>query len=81
MFGESWYGFLDDGRIVCTYFQGGRDHLGVVEDGGLREIETEFTRIADLTTDGVRALFIGASPTRSPRVVALDLATGDDHRR
>ena len=75
VFGETFYGFLDDGRIVCTYFQGGRDHLAVYDGARLDTVETEFSRIADLTTDGRRALFIGASPTSSPRIVALDLET------
>ena len=74
-FGEKWYGFLDDGRIVCTYFRDGRNHLAIVDDE-LREVPIELTRIADVTSDGERALFIGASPTRSPRVVAVDLETG-----
>ena len=74
-FGETWYAFLDDGRIVCTYFRDGRDHLAVVDDE-LREVPLELTRIVDLTSDGERALFVGASPTRSPRVVAVDLETG-----
>ena len=38
----------------------------------------ELTRIVDLTTDGERALFIGASPTRSPSIVAADLADRRD---
>ena len=75
-FGQRWYAFLNDGRIVCTYFRDGRDHLAVVDDAGLHDIPLELTRIVDLTTDGERAVFIGASPTRSPRVVAVDLATG-----
>ena len=35
--------------------------------GALRYVPLELTRIVDLTTDGERALFVGASPTRSPR--------------
>jgi dipeptidyl aminopeptidase/acylaminoacyl peptidase len=77
VFGESWYAFLDGGAIVCTFFRDGRDHLAVVErPGALREVPLELTLIRDLTTDGRRALFIGASPTRSPRIVAADLSTG-----
>jgi dipeptidyl aminopeptidase/acylaminoacyl peptidase len=78
VFDESWYTFLPDGRIVCTVFSDGSDRLAVVEtDGALRFVPLEFTRIVDLTTDGERALFIGASPTRSPSVVAADLRTGE----
>ena len=31
VFAESWYDFLADGRIVCTYYREGSDHLAVVE--------------------------------------------------
>ena len=77
VFGQSWYAFLDDGRIVCTSFSEGGDRLHVIDGpGDIRDVPIELTRIVDLTTDGERALFIGASPTRSPRIVAVDLATG-----
>ncbi|MDA0180699.1 prolyl oligopeptidase family serine peptidase [Solirubrobacter phytolaccae] len=77
VFGESYYDFLDDGRIVLTYFSAGADHLAVVErDGTLRDIALDCTRIVDLTADGRRALFVGASPTRSLRVYALDVDDG-----
>ncbi len=76
VFGESWYGFLGDGSVFCTFFRDGRDHLAVVGGpGSLREVPIELTRLADVTTDGTRALVVGASPTRSPRVVAFDLTT------
>ncbi|MDA0168125.1 prolyl oligopeptidase family serine peptidase [Solirubrobacter taibaiensis] len=76
VFGESYYTFLADGRIVLAYFSAGADHLAVIEDGALRDVPLEFTRIVDLTTDGRRALFVGASPTRALRVVALDVDSG-----
>ncbi|HET6550453.1 MAG TPA: prolyl oligopeptidase family serine peptidase, partial [Solirubrobacter sp.] len=77
VFGEAWYAFLADGSVLCTYFRDGSDHLAVVSGPGeLRHVPLELTRIADLTTDGTRALFVGASPTRSPQVVAADLETG-----
>jgi dipeptidyl aminopeptidase/acylaminoacyl peptidase len=76
VFGQSWYAFLPDGRIVCAVFSDGSDRLAVVENDELRYVPLEFTRIVDVTTDGERALFIGASPTRSPSVVAADLQTG-----
>jgi dipeptidyl aminopeptidase/acylaminoacyl peptidase len=78
VFDESWYAFLADGRIVCTVFSDGTDRLAVVETPGrLRYLDLEFTRIIDLTTDGTRAIFAGASPTREACVVAADLETGD----
>ena len=76
VFGESWYAFLPDGRIVCTVSSEGSDRLAIVEDLALIYVPLELTRIVDLTTDGERALFVGASPTRSPGIVAADLETG-----
>jgi dipeptidyl aminopeptidase/acylaminoacyl peptidase len=77
VFGESWYTFLPDGRIVCVVFSEDSDRLAVVEDGALRYVPLELTRIIDVTTDGERALFVGGSPTRSPRVFAADLVSGE----
>ncbi|MDA0163973.1 prolyl oligopeptidase family serine peptidase [Solirubrobacter ginsenosidimutans] len=78
VFDESWYAFLPDGRIVCTVFSDGSDRLAVIDaPGALRYLDLEFTRIVDLTTDGTRAIFAGASPTREACVVAADLATGE----
>ena len=77
VFGDSYFTFLADGRIVLVYFSAGADHLAVIEDGALRDVPLEFTQIVDLTTDGSRALFVGASPTRALRVVALDVDSGE----
>ena len=80
VFGESWYAFLDDGRIVCTVFTEGRDRLAVVEGDELRFVPLDLARIIDLTTDGRRALFVGASPTRSASVLAADVESGELER-
>jgi dipeptidyl aminopeptidase/acylaminoacyl peptidase len=77
VFDESWYALLADGRIVCTVFSDGSDRLAVLDaPGHLRYLPLEYTRIIDLTSDGTRALFAGASPTRSAAVVAADPETG-----
>ncbi|MGH2819319.1 MAG: S9 family peptidase, partial [Actinomycetota bacterium] len=72
VFSFSTYGFLPDGRIVCTYFHGGRDHIGIIDTGGdLRTVENAYTSVAYLKTEGVRALFVGATPTDHAQVVEL----------
>jgi dipeptidyl aminopeptidase/acylaminoacyl peptidase len=78
--GQSWYTFLADGRIVCSVSRNGRDRLAVVEGGALRLLPDEFSRVVDLTSDGTRALFVGASPTRSAAVLAVDVDTGELER-
>lgn len=77
VFGESWYAFLSDGRIVCAVSSEGSERLAVVAGDELRYVPLELTRIIDVTTDGSRALFVGASPTRSAAVVAVDVDTGE----
>jgi dipeptidyl aminopeptidase/acylaminoacyl peptidase len=76
VFDESWYAFLADGRIVATVFSEGADRLAVIEGSQLRYVPLEFTRIADLTTDGSMAYFAAASPTREACVVAVDVDRG-----
>ena len=77
IFGLSWYGFLDAGRIACAYAEEGRDRLAIVHaPGRLEPLDAEWTTIEGLTTDGSHALLIGSSPARSARVVSLDPATG-----
>jgi dipeptidyl aminopeptidase/acylaminoacyl peptidase len=77
VFDQSWYAFLADGRIIATVFEDGVDRLAVVEGGDLRYRELEFTRMLDLTTDGRRAYFAAASPTREACVVAVDVDSGE----
>ena len=51
-FGESWYAFLPDGRVVCAYTRDGSDNLAVIDaPGSLRDVPLPLTKIADLTTD------------------------------
>jgi dipeptidyl aminopeptidase/acylaminoacyl peptidase len=76
-FGESYYTFLDDGRIAVVYSSDGLDHLALVEDGTIRELPLELTRIVDLHSDGARLLLVGAKPTQTSRVLRLDPATGE----
>jgi len=76
VFDESFYAFLDDGRIVATVFSEGTDRLAVIADGQVVYVELDFTRILDLTTDGRRTFFAAASPTREACVVAVDPDSG-----
>ena len=45
VFGESWYAFLADGRIVCAYSRDGRDQLAVDRRAGaLRDVPLDAHR-------------------------------------
>jgi dipeptidyl aminopeptidase/acylaminoacyl peptidase len=76
-FGESWYAFLADGRIVLTYASDGFDRLAVLERSGeLRTVDTELTAISDLAASGASAVLVGAPPHSPPAVLLVDLADG-----
>jgi dipeptidyl aminopeptidase/acylaminoacyl peptidase len=76
-FGQSWYGFLADGRIVFTHAAGGFDRLAVVSAvGELRAVETELTAITDVAVCGDAAVLVGGAPHRPPGVLQVDLADG-----
>src|SRR3712207_4306852 len=68
--GMSWYAFLDDGTIACTYVEDGRDRVATVrEPGELRALDVEWTTIGSLAADGSRVLFAGSSPSQAARVL------------
>jgi dipeptidyl aminopeptidase/acylaminoacyl peptidase len=79
-FAGATYGFLRDGRVCCVFGDNGSDHLGTVESGRVREIQTPyaaFGRVAPFARGGRDALaLIAASPSQSPAVVILDPADG-----
>ena len=79
VFGVSLYGFDRQGRIICALRRRGDSQLAVLDParGTLREIATPFRDIQDLrvAADG-RVLFVGGSPTQTPALVRVDVATG-----
>jgi dipeptidyl aminopeptidase/acylaminoacyl peptidase len=75
-FGQSRYVFMDDGSIVCVFTRNATDALGVIRGGKLEVVEQPFTDIGSLAKAGGDVLFVGSSPTESPRLVRLDPASG-----
>lgn len=75
-FGMSTYGFASERELVCTFFQGGRWHLAVLDlvTLALEEIATPYTELADLRVAGSRLLFRAGSPTEPASLVLSDLA-------
>ncbi len=75
VFGQSTYVFLEDGRLVASWAEGGFDHVGVVEadGGGLRGLSVPFTHIAALHPLGDRLVAIAASIVDPPAVVTIGL--------
>lgn len=70
--GGSSYGFGPGGEILCAFTSGGTWRLS----DGARDVDTPFTQIEHLHVGGGFAVFVGASFTRGPAVVRMDLATG-----
>jgi dipeptidyl aminopeptidase/acylaminoacyl peptidase len=78
-FDYSSYAFVEDRCIACRYRQGGRDRLALLdpETGRLEDLLLPHTSLKPyLRATGDRLAFIGASPTTSPTVATLHLATG-----
>jgi dipeptidyl aminopeptidase/acylaminoacyl peptidase len=78
VFEMSTYAVLADGRLACAFTDGGRWHLGLVDvpTGALRRLDTPYTDISDVRTNGREIYFCGASATRGPALVALEPTTG-----
>ena len=79
VFGESWYGFLSDGRIAASVYDSGRSSFGIIDaDGVLERIDLGFSDYGyHLITDGEqRAWFVGARPDRPSAIVEFDAGSG-----
>jgi dipeptidyl aminopeptidase/acylaminoacyl peptidase len=77
VFGLSRYAFLGDGRIVAVVTRNAVDNLCVLEAGGLRSLDLDFTAYGwSFAAHGSRVAFVAASPTTANEIVELDVATG-----
>ena len=78
VFNGSNYDFLDDGRIVTVWSSEGIDHIGVLEDGELTEIETPFTtfRYPQVRAEGNMVAVKAGGPTEAAgvRLISIDPA-------
>ena len=79
IFGPTTFGFLSGGRILAAFWEGGVNHLGVIDsDGRLNRLPNDLTGLGFLVTDGEsRAWFIGHGPATPSAVYELDVDTGD----
>lgn len=73
VFGQRRYAVLDDGRIACAFSRGGTDHLGVVADGRLAEVDVPFTNISQVVAHGDGVALVAATPTEEATVVLVPL--------
>jgi len=77
IFGLTSFGFLSEGRILAAFWEGGINHLGVVDrDGSLTRLPNDLTGLEFLITDGSsRAWFVGHGPTTPNSIHELDVDT------
>ena len=76
MFGQSRYVVLDNTDVICIVTRNASDTLGRIHDGKLDEFDLPYSTMTSLVKAGDRVLFVGASPTQHPQLVAFDPATG-----
>jgi dipeptidyl aminopeptidase/acylaminoacyl peptidase len=73
-FGASTYGFVSPSRILCSYSEGGFDHLAWIDTvtKTLTPEAPELTDISSISCGGRWAAFIAGSPTDPPAIVRMD---------
>ena len=79
-FDPAAYGFLDGGRIACSYVELGVWNIGVIEAGskGLTHLDLPYSEMGrgELRTSGNRVVFAAGAPDTPMTMVSLDLSTG-----
>ncbi len=77
VFDAGTYDFLPGGDVLCRVRSDGLERLVRIAPGGaVTALDIPFTSLGAPSVDGTRAVFVGASGTAAPAVVALDLASG-----
>lgn len=83
VFGESRYAFLTDNRVVFAFRSDGVDHLGVYDTigGRVERVNVGCTSIRQVRAWQTTAVFVGASFTIDPAVVATIIGRGGSSSR
>jgi dipeptidyl aminopeptidase/acylaminoacyl peptidase len=77
VFGISYFTFIADGRLVCTWAEADGAHLGVIEaDGKLHEVPQPFSSLSYVEAYRDGLVLLGGSPTESTALASVDVATG-----
>jgi dipeptidyl aminopeptidase/acylaminoacyl peptidase len=72
VFGMSTYGFLRDGRILCTYREAGRSRIAVVTDKSV-PLDLPYTEISNLRVAADSFVFQGGAPDTPASIVKVQL--------
>jgi dipeptidyl aminopeptidase/acylaminoacyl peptidase len=75
VFGMSTYAFADKHRIVCTYSQDGTWRMALINllSQRITPLNTRYTDISGVRTQGKSIVCLAASPTQATAVVKIDL--------
>ena len=80
VFDPAAYGFLEHGRIACSYVERGVWYIGIIdaEAGILTPLDLSYTEMGrgELRTAGQRVVFIAGAPDRPMSLLSLDVSTG-----
>jgi dipeptidyl aminopeptidase/acylaminoacyl peptidase len=77
VFAQSTYAFVSPDRLVCNYEDREGSHLSFldVNTGTLTPIELSYTGFGYIQANTERIVLIVASPTESPAIIQIDVAT------
>jgi dipeptidyl aminopeptidase/acylaminoacyl peptidase len=78
VFGMTTYGFESAESLICTYVEGGIQHLARLHTQTLElsEISTPYDSVSGLQVASGYAAFLGGSAAKSSAIALLNLATG-----
>ena len=81
VFGAPSYGFLDDGKIACSYVERGVWNIGVIDpvEGSLSRVDLPYTEMGrgELRAAGQRVVFSAGAPDKPMSLMSLDVASGE----
>ena len=80
VFSSRAYGFLDDGRIACSYVERGVWNIGIIDPdaGTLTRIDLPYSEMgrAELLASGQRIVFSAGAPDKPMTLLSLDVGSG-----
>ena len=79
-FDPAAYGFLDDGRMACSYVERGVWNIGIIDvrEGNLTRLDLPYSEMGrgELRVSGNLVVFSAGAPDRPMSLMALDTASG-----
>ena len=81
VFDPAAYGFLDDGRIACSYVERGVWNIGVIgpKGSGITRLDLPYSEMGrgELRASGQRVVFTAGAPDRPMSLMSLDVLSGE----